>query len=168
MAVSRSMNRFSGETSMWGHTYGLRDFGVAVLDNKLYLLGGYDTRERVCTGRILRYVFQRDEILLDNPDIANHRTSTLWRSLVVLHQSGMHFGDPYEPTYRKSQLIWSEMLHVRNALSISHLCLTYVIRARLGIYYLSAKLLTNFMQHLSNMHIARDTCNGICVDMSLG
>ena len=43
-----------GETVTWGHTYGVRDFGVTVLDNQLYVLGGYDTKERGCSGRNLR------------------------------------------------------------------------------------------------------------------
>ena len=46
----------TGETVTWGHTYGVRDFGVTVLDNRLYVLGGYDTKERGCCGRNLRSV----------------------------------------------------------------------------------------------------------------
>ena len=40
------------DVQLWSGIKGLRDFAVAVVDNKLYIVAGYDTDKRHCTDKV--------------------------------------------------------------------------------------------------------------------
>ena len=44
------------DVQLWPHTKGLRDFAAAVVDNQLYLIGGFDIEKRQCTDKVWRYM----------------------------------------------------------------------------------------------------------------
>ena len=43
------------DVQLWYHTKGLRDFAAAIVDNKLYIIAGYDIDKRHCTDKVWRY-----------------------------------------------------------------------------------------------------------------
>ena len=40
------------DVQLWSRVKGLRDYAVAVVDNKLYIVAGYDTDKRQCTDKV--------------------------------------------------------------------------------------------------------------------
>ena len=40
------------DVQLWSRIKGLRDFAVAVVDNKLYIVAGYDTEKRHCADKV--------------------------------------------------------------------------------------------------------------------